>query len=1518
MVFQAICDQGLLGTKLDVVGVVDLSTDAEYFAYQLKYEAIHGKFKHDVEIGEKDELIVNGSRIKCIQASREGPKALPWKDMGVKYVIESTELFADYEKAVGHIEAGAETVIISAAGKGDLKTLVCSVDRTQYTKAEHHVVSNASCTLNCLEPIKLGIEKGLMTTIQAYTATHATQTTLDGVSAKDWRGGHAAAWNDNEWGHSSRVVDLLMQLISTQDRLLHQTQPTAMTLRTAAALSATCASTQCPRSAFRYDFVFSWLTGTMRRARGRVVETSDLCLPPNSDLVAQMLPEGSGAMPTVRDIMRREWSSLLQAGLAMLLYSVCQALLPMMMLMVIQCIETNDEDASEGFSWLHEWTTMDSMIYWILAYAVLQATAAVANHWQLHASFRVGQRVRAQLIMLVFQKALQVDPQCRPSVGHTLTLMASDTQKFLEAMPFIHRLWGSPLQVAIAGSVLISVAGASALWGVVVIIAVMPISWILAKRLQKFRQQHLHLTDQRVRMCVELLEGIRCIKFFAWEQPYLERVFQKRRQETHWAMRESLVFGISMFVTVLAPTIAFAATLVAFYVSDDQSAFTATRLFGTLALLNALRFPMMDLGSMLASMVALSTSWQRLQHFLDEADAGMPVAELEDETELRMENCTFSCSSGNEPGFQLDLPTQLTMRRGDLVVVLGKVGSGKSTLLQGILGEVPHSGRLEVRGGIAYCAQQPWIRNQTLRENILFDEPEDLEWYKTVVDACGLGPDLKQLPHGDQTEIGEKGVTISGGQKQRVALARAVYRRSCSMVILDDVFSALDAHTSSHIMKALFHGPQGLLRDRAVLLVSHQTACAAEAQRVLLLGQKDSSSTSESSLLFSGDWLELRKQPDLLSLLGHTASSEDASKEEQDDVVRAPPTAAELVTAPTAKPKSMMTSEGRSVEISWRSIKMYCRLCGGLAWVGPFFASSVFERLAVIFLDWWLARWSEGSPDERPMHFAVYFATVPVVVFFVCFTRIIIAVATVRAGRRLFEQMSLRVLRAPMWWWDTTPMGRVLNRFSFDTENTDTTLLTKLFPALVSASWCLGALGVMAGTLWPYSLFILPVAVGLYAILFQFARKSIRQFQQLDSVSRSPIQSLYSEVLNGIVSVRAFASEAQYRSRLAAYLDVNSAAVLTFNTASRWLGVRVELLAALVSGLVGLGCWLLREEISPGLVGMCFIWTTNLSRSLGFNCICASQAEAVFTSVERMTEYMSDVPIEGAHQGLDGWNGKTGASHAREAILTVQDARKPGAALLCFQKVSLRYQPHLPLALDSISFELAASERMAVVGRTGSGKSTLAVALFRLCGLESGSISLNGIDLGSLPLDRARKMIGIITQDPVIFSGSVSYNLDPFQEFDKAACAEALAQAQLSDALGLDTQIEQAGSNLSIGERQLMCLARALLRKPALLLCDEATSSVDAATDAQVQTCLRGAAAKGTALLTIAHRLATVADYDKVMVLQTGKVLELGSPGDLLLDPTSAFSSLVDSLAPHEAAGVRAAAREASAPRLSL
>ncbi|CAK9072989.1 unnamed protein product [Durusdinium trenchii] len=1140
----------------------------------------------------------------------------------------------------------------------------------------------------------------------------------------------------------------------------------------------------CPWSAFRYDLLFCWLTPTMRRAKGKKVELEDLPQLPKSDTLAEIWsPKRRLAPPdSVRRVARGEFVGMLYAALAMLLYATSMTLMPVAMMMVIKCAEVEETD---DFNWLDaSWSHPEAMIYWIIIYVVLQSISAVANHWQFHLAYHAGQRMRAQVILMVFQKALKVDPRVRPSVGHTLNLMSTDAQKFLEALPFLHKLWASPLQVVIASIILLALVDVSALCGIAVLVLVVPMSRQLAKLLNRFRAQHLVFQDQRVRMCVEMLEGIRCIKYFAWEKPYLQRVFGLRTHEIYWALRESLVFGFSMIFAVLSPTLAFTATLLAF-VLQGSATLTATRVFGTLALLNALRFPIMDLGSMLATIVSLYTSWHRLRKYLLLPEAGVPVQELKDDlVQVQLDHCSFSCTEGGKELFRLKLDTELQVRCGEVVVILGKVGSGKSTLLQGLLGEVNCQGTfLACRGRIAYCSQQAWIRNESMRENILFGEAMDTEWYTTVLEACGLATDLKQLAHGDLTEIGERGITLSGGQKQRVALARAVYNRKCSLLLLDDVFSALDAHTSRHILQALL-GPEGLLRDRAVVMASHSTACAERAQKVLLLGTPPGAE-EESSLLFEGTWRELCDEKELLQLIGQVETETHHEKEEHAQETL------ELQKLEVSKPPGLMKAEDHSGSISWRAIRMYLRAAGGWAVVSLFVLSSVLERTLIIGLDWWLSRWttvtSEATADEVEVSFylGVYLVVVLFAAFFVALSRLTIAVSTVKAGQRLFEQLAMRVAHAPTRWWDTTPLGRVLNRFSFDTENADTTLVTKLFPAIMSLSWCAGAIAVMVVTFWPWSLLFVPIPTFIYFRLFQFSRKSIRQFQQLDSISRSPMQSVYSEVLNGIVSVRAFACEAQYQERLANVIDVNSGAILTFNSSNRWLGVRVELLAAFISSLLGLGVWLLRGFVPASLVGMCFIWNSNLAVSLGFNCIFSSQAEACFTSIERITEYAVEVPDERLeHPDVARCTaaGTAGASGGRG---------EEGSALLSFNQVSLRYQPGLPLALNAVSFHLQRQERLAVVGRTGSGKSTLAVALFRLCPLEEGQVLLRGQNLAQLPLDVARRSMGIITQDPVIFSGTVHYNLDPFGEFDAEKCSAALEQAQLAESLELETQIDQ-------------------------------------------------------------------------------------------------------------------------------
>lgn len=1205
------------------------------------------------------------------------------------------------------------------------------------------------------------------------------------------------------------------------------------------------------------------------------------------DEVGALLEESTVAGPgTLRRLARAELGAMLYAGLAALIYSTCQVIQPVVLAALLALVEAG--------------RAASDMPRLIPVFMGLQIVAALANHWQMHIAAHVGQRLRAQLVGLIFQKAMRVSPSQRLPSGRVVNLMANDAQKFVEALPFFHKLWSAPLQIVLASYFLVSLVGKSALLGVAVLMTLVPLSRHFSLALQRFRSRHMAIADVRVRLCIEMLTGVRCIKYFAWERPYLSRIFEKRREELHWALRELLIYGASMIFTVIGPNCAFAVTLLGHLFLEGEGGITASRSFGTLALMNGLRFPIMDMGSMLATLVSLWASWQRLGDFLDRQESP-PISSIDGDIQLlQLQGCSFGYP--DEMGVARAAVSGLDMaiRAGELVIIEGRVGSGKSTVMQGILGEAELlGGTLSAQWPVAYCPQHPWVLNATIRENILFGNAYEVTWYQQVVQACCLDLDIRQLLHGDNTEVGERGVTLSGGQKQRVALARAVYHRECKLVLLDDVFSALDAHTGHQVLDALLGLPGGLLRNRGVLLAAHCFTAAELAQQVLTLTTSASGPGSICTVRCE------RAEPQCVGQRPLADLIEDASGEAEEVVPLDGSTKADVA----GGSKLLMSDEERSVGgVSWQCLRMYLASLGGPFWTMSLLIVVILERVFFCGQDWWLATWTAEDPgSERPAYYLGVYGIIFALSFaFVSASRTLIAFLNTWAARSLFEQMAVRVMRAPVSWWDTTPLGRVLNRFSFDTEMVDATLLTKLFPALMSLSWILGAVAVMGGVLWPYSLLAVPVPTAMYLWLFQFSRKSIRELQRIDSITRSPIQSVFVEALHGLASIRAYQSEARYRAVLAGHINTNSGSILAFNTASRWLGVRLECLAGGITGAAAVGCWLLIGNLTPGLVGLCLLWSTVLTVSLNFNCQFWSQAEAAFTSVERIVQYATEIPVEGLHQDLDGWTG-----HGCPAVRLLPSHVGGGSrACLCFEEVSLRYREGLPLALSAVSFEMSEGERMAVVGRTGAGKSSLAVALFRLAPLSSGRVLLGGTDLRTLPLDVARKSLGIITQDPVIFSGTVRYNLDPFEECSDEDCRAALEQAQLAGKLQLDSEVQEAGANRSVGERQLMCLARALLRKPRLLLCDEATSSVDTQTDEQVQVCLRSVS---SALLTIAHRLATIADYDRVMVMETGRVIELGPPHLLLSDQGGAFLRLVQRAGAAQAQVIRRAAERATA-----
>ncbi|CAK0813710.1 unnamed protein product, partial [Prorocentrum cordatum] len=1243
------------------------------------------------------------------------------------------------------------------------------------------------------------------------------------------------------------------------------------------------------------------MSSTMSLGRRRALLPSDLPRLPPGDLAdALRLGAASSSEPVaLLALARRQRRAICAAGAAMLLYVLCATCSPALLVILLLCVEMGsgrEEDSratARAMGLPTGWTSAGAMPSWLAVYVGVQVLAALANHWQLHQAYHAGQRLRAQLVLAVFQRALALDPCQRPPSAQVVNLMATDAQKFLEALPFLHNAWAMPLQIILFSFFLLRLVGSAALLGIGLLVVLVPVAQQCAAFIGRCRKKHMAVADQRMCLCLELLQGIRCVKYFAWERPYLARVFDKRSEELHWAMREALMFSLSLILTVMCPVCSWALTLLGYILMYGGGDLTASRMFGTLALINGLRFPIMDLGAIIATMVSLKTSWHRLQGLLSrpiaQAPPGGPAAPHAGAL-LSLCSCSFGYTGAGPQRVRAVLQgVGFSVRRGELVVVAGRVGSGKSTLLQGVVGEaVLTSGRMRVDGPVAYCPQLPWVLNATVRDNILFGAEFDAEWYDRVVDACCLEVDLRQMENGDLTEIGERGVTLSGGQKQRVAMARAAYQRHCGLVLLDDVFSALDAHTSQRALGALLGRERGLLRDRAVVLAAHGCAAERHAQRLVRVGADGAAVVVEGV----GD---AEPPPPL--------APPSAAHEEDGEAAQHQPEKRRSGSA--AKPL-MRLEERATGGVSWKCIWAYVRGCGGPAWVGGCVLSGLLERGFMISQDFWLAEWTSNSPDDDEVayYYLAYIGIVTITALFTSLTRVLIGLYSVWAAKALFDAMALRVVRAPMGWWDTTPLGQVLNRFSFDTDNIDSTLVTKMVPATVSISWILGGVVVICRVLWPYSLAVVPVPVAMYVWLLQFSRRSIRELQRLDALSRSPLQSIFAETLQGISSVRAYRCQDRYLLRLSECVDANSAAVLAFNTASRWLGVRLEMLAAAITASAGAGCWLLRDRLPPGLVAVCFLWCGSLAMSLNFNCMFWSQCEAAFTSVERVAQYISGPPLEGAHADLDAWAASAAApARAAAGASLAAGAGAAGGPCLSLRGVSLRYREGLPLVLRGVSLQVGRGERVAVVGRTGAGKSSLAVALFRLAPLAGGQVLLEGVDLGALPLDVARRSVGIITQDPVVFSGTVRYNLDPFQEYGDDECLSALQQAQLGQTLSLDSPVDEGGGNRSVGERQLLCLARALLRRPRLLFCDEATASVDAETDACVQRCLRAVSARRPcALLTVAHRLATV------VVLSAGQIVEAGPPAELLQRPGGAFAQLASTAGGFGASGPLAAA----------
>ncbi|XP_033648066.1 ATP-binding cassette sub-family C member 9-like [Asterias rubens] len=832
---------------------------------------------------------------------------------------------------------------------------------------------------------------------------------------------------------------------------------------------------------------------------------------------------------------------------------------------------------------------------------------------------------------------------------------------------------------------------------------------------------------------------------------------------------------------------------------------------------------------------------------------------------------------------------------GKLTILTGQVGSGKSSFISAILGEMTTiTGMVQVRdrNQIAFAAQKPWLLNTSLQENILFSQPVESRKYKRVIDACALRPDIDILPAGDQTEIGEKGINLSGGQKQRISVARTMYSDR-DVIILDDPLSALDVHVGRHLFE---EGIMKLLvsHRQTVILVTHQLQYLNRAD--LIIEMKDGRIAAQGTLddIIAADpdmYSEYNKAVELASEseaeLEQSGYESESVKEERLRLQQ------QVKTAILKKDGDKSRASGTLMEkeemergsVSYSVYLYYAINAGWLTFILGVILAAVNSGF-LIGTNFWLSAWSEAGLRNQTdndelfaQYFGVYVGLNAGYLIFRVLTAAAIVWGVLTAAKRLQRGMLHNIIKVPLRFFDTTPIGRVLNRFSNDTEQIDTKLLQTINLLLASSLKVLSAVLVNAIVMPIFIAFFIPIAIG-YFFLQRYFLATSRELQRLDSVSKSPVFAYFSESLGGLTTIRAFRCGDRFYKTVISRINSNLSAFMYLQVVQRWLGVRLDFIGALMVILAGMTTLVgaLTIGLDPSLVGLAVTYTLQISGYLNFYVRTMADLEMQMNAVERV-KYYTHVDNE-SYEGLEppqNW---------------------PNCGTVKLENVSVRYGQETDPVLRDITVEFQAGEKVGICGRTGAGKSSLTLALLRVIDICKGRVVIDGIDIKSVPLTSLRSQISIIPQDPVLFTGTIRYNLDPTgKDNTDESLWRALEIAQLKDAVssldeGLDSMVSEGGENFSVGQRQLFCLARAFLRKSRILIMDEATASIDLETDKLLQRVVTTAFAERT-VLTIAHRIGTILNSDKILVLDDGKVAEYGAPNELIEKEDGIFASFV-------------------------
>ncbi|XP_035824257.1 multidrug resistance-associated protein 1-like [Aplysia californica] len=1125
---------------------------------------------------------------------------------------------------------------------------------------------------------------------------------------------------------------------------------------------------------------------------------------------------------------------------------------------------------------------------------------------------RLSKNIKSSLKMAVYKKALSARNEGKRDIttGEIVTLVADDCEKLVNASNIVFLILATPVQVSVALYMLYQQLGMGAFVGLAIMLSLIPLNAWVGKKLKKFEKEKSDTKDKRIKIMNEVLNGIKVLKLYAWEKSFLKKVMSSRDQEVSLHKKMCLIHAGIDFMFCTIPFMVRVGGFMTFVCLggylDPSTAFVTTSLF---AILNK---PFSIMAIIIPEFVQASDALTKLNKFLNLEDIPEDIVKktsvCEESITIKDGVFTWDRSSSKNciKNINVNIPT------GQLVAIVGMVGSGKSSLLSAMLGEMEKvEGDVTVTDSTAYVPQEAWILNTSLKENVVFGSGYDTEKYNKVVDACALRDDFKLMSSGDKTLIGEKGINLSGGQKQRVSLARAVYA-DAGIYLLDDPLSAVDAHVGKHIFDQVI-GPRGMLKGKTRVLVTHGVHWLPYVDSILVMkdGQIYESGTYKQLLEQNGVFSQFVQQ---VTLTGKNECESNRSTSDEGETVfnqddkPSDKTEGILKTEEVESCSNKMENEVKDTEeetveddeeetqVGTLGMKVYmdylkafgfkyCIMCMVMFGLHMYFNESK---------DHLMAKWSDDDLlsnrllaetqeyTDRTWNYLSSFTMYGVAEVLLSFGFISLVLCRgCEAAQHHHNKLLLNILRSPMSFFDLTPTGRIINRFSKDIGSVDG-LGGCLRGYIASVGWlsvCFCMVLYSTPSIIPY---MVPVTV-VYLAMQRVFIANLRQLRRYRQKSRSPVFVHLNETLNGTDSVRAYGVGERFISKMEDKLENLMKFEMSEHWFHAWFRMRMTVLCSAVTLISGL-LLLWDTSISPGRAGVVLMYATNFMHCLGWVMHHSCHTETELISLERVVDY-SNKPTEAS------W--ETEEENKAELSLSTQ---WPESGDLVLDNYQTRYREGLDLVLKGVTCHIKSGEKVGIVGRTGAGKSSLTVSVFRLVEAAAGNITLDGKHIAPVGLHDLRSKLSILPQDPVIFGGSLRMNLDPFGEKTSEELWEALKHSHLKTFVeGLPDQLDhecgEGGKNLSMGQRQLVCLARTLLRQSPVLVLDEATAGVDMETDELIQKTIRSEFRSCT-VLTIAHRLNTVMDYDRIMVLDQGKIKEFDAPQKLLADQTSAFYSM--------------------------